>query len=108
MWLRVRDMHTRLRLVAALLVFLGIDGRPLVAQSPGPPAARGLFDWGLNLPQRAVPRRVEQGGLRVPVGKPLVLADLSGPGCVRHLWFTGVFPGRQYVLRIYFDGAAVP
>src|SRR5260221_12148865 len=102
-------MNTHLPLAAALaLSLLATGGRPLAAQPPGPPAARGLFDWGLKLPERAVPRRVEQGGLRVPVGKPQVLANLVGPGCVRHLWFTGVFPGRQYVLRIYFDGAATP
>jgi hypothetical protein len=102
-------MNTPLRLAAALTLFLFANGGDsLSAQSPAPPAPTGVFEWGLKLPPRAVPRRVEQGGLRVPVGKPVVLADLTGPGCIRHLWFTGVFPGRQFVLRIYFDGTTVP
>src|SRR5262249_24591100 len=99
-------MKTRIPFAAAVLFLLfSCDVDQLLAQSANPPAPNGLFEWGLNLPKRAVPRRVEQGGLRVPIGKPQVLADLTGPGCIRHLWFTGVFPGRQYVLRIYFAGA---
>jgi hypothetical protein len=102
-------MNTHSRFAAVLLtIFIVFDAACGLAQTVAPPAGTGLFEWGLKLPLRAVPRRVEQGGLRVPVGETQVLADLTGPGCIRHLWFTGVFPGRQYVLRIYFDGATVP
>jgi len=72
------------------------------------PPAVGFYDWGLKLPARAVPRRIEQGGMRIAAGKPHVLADLAGPGCLRRFWLTGVHPGRSYVLRIYFDDATTP
>lgn len=77
------------------------------AASSAPPAA-GFYDWGLKLPARGVPRRIEQGGIRVPIGKRQTLADLEGPGCLRRFWLTGVQPGRAYVLRIYFDDATTP
>jgi len=68
----------------------------------------GFFDWGLKLPERAIPRRVSQGGVRIPAGQPFVFADLQGPGCIRRLWMTGVQPGRQYTIRIFFDGHETP
>lgn len=96
-------MNTPVRLL--FVVVLALLCAPLTAQMPAP---QGMFEWGLKLPHRAVPRRVEQGGIRVPVGEKQVLAELAGPGCIRHMWFTGVFPGRQYVLRIFFDGQETP
>lgn len=45
-------------------------------------------------------------------GERVVLADLTGPGCVRHFWMT--FPPmppdemRALVLEIYYDGASEP
>lgn len=76
------------------------------AQSATMPAANGMFDWGLTLPARGIPRRVEQGGVRIDSGKTLVLADVEGPGCFRRLWITGVYPGRNCTLRIWFDDEA--
>ena len=78
------------------------------APSTTPLPSAGIYDWGLKLPQRAVPRRIEQGGIRIGVGKPTILADIEGPGCLRRLWLTGVHPGREFVLRIYFDDAKTP
>lgn len=68
----------------------------------------GDFQWGLKLPAKGVPRRVSQGGVRGTARQPLVLADIQGAGCIRRLWITGVKPGRQYILRMVFDGAATP
>jgi hypothetical protein len=45
-------------------------------------------------------------------GETRTLADLRGPGCVRHIWITlnsaeARYP-RRSVLRMYWDGAATP
>lgn len=57
---------------------------------------------------------------RIPPGEKLVLADLSGPGMVQHIWMTFPVPepswlGREgnanhseLVLRMYWDGAEQP
>jgi hypothetical protein len=93
------------RLVVCFTCVLVIAPAALYAQAT-PPAARGWYDWGLKLPERAVPRRASHGGVRMPLDKPLVVADVAGPGCLRHFWVTGVHPGRQMTLRIYFDEQA--
>jgi len=98
-------MNTLFRSLAASILFLFIVS---TAWAQSPPPAVGLFEWGLKLPARGVPRRVEQGGVRIESGKTLVLADVEGPGCLRRLWITGVYPGRNCTLRIYFDDAEVP
>ncbi len=45
-------------------------------------------------------------------GETLVLADLTGPGAITHLWNTVAsqdpFSGRSLVLRIYWDGMERP
>ncbi len=44
-------------------------------------------------------------------GKTHVLAELEGPGCIRHIWMaTRPRPmlNRQIILRIYWDGEEVP
>jgi hypothetical protein len=76
----------------------------------GEPSAEpsGAFEWNLNLPGSPVSRRVSRGGWDTPPNEPLVLADIKGAGCIRRLWFTGSHPGRQFILRIYFDGWEVP
>lgn len=48
----------------------------------------------------------------LPVGETRLIADVDGPGIVRHIWFTfyGHDPkqGRSLVLRMYWDGAEQP
>lgn len=50
---------------------------------------------------------------RIDPGETVVLAELEGPGEIRHIWFTLSsrsnfrYP-RELVLRIYWDGADVP
>ena len=48
-------------------------------------------------------------------GQELVLADVEGPGIIRHLWITcnaiteaDPFVYRNLVLKMYWDGAAEP
>jgi len=49
--------------------------------------------------------------IRIAPGETAILADISGPGIIRHIWSTtnatGPF-GRTLVLRIYWDGADTP
>lgn len=48
----------------------------------------------------------------LPVGETRLIADVDGPGIIRHIWFTfyGHDPkqGRSLVLRMYWDGADEP
>ncbi len=45
-------------------------------------------------------------------GADLVIADLAGPGVVRHIWFTVAssdpYFGRNLVIRCYWDGETTP
>lgn len=63
------------------------------------------LDWGLALPVRSVPRRINR---HFRVRGRQVIGELDGPGCIRRIWVTGGGIGRELVLRIYFDGEAVP
>lgn len=40
-------------------------------------------------------------------GETRILADIEGPGTIQTMWFTGCL-GRDYILRIYWDGQTVP
>ncbi len=48
----------------------------------------------------------------LPVGETRLIADVDGPGIIRHIWFTfyGHDPkqGRGLVLRMYWDGSDIP
>lgn len=64
-------------------------------------ASSGLYDPESNLDAH-----------HVRPGENLLLADLRGPGEIRHLWFTLASADRRYprsvVLRIFWDNATVP
>jgi hypothetical protein len=36
------------------------------------------------------------------------LADITGPGIIRHIWLTTTAHGREAVVRMYWDGTDVP
>jgi hypothetical protein len=64
----------------------------------------------LDLPDRFTPDRA-LGNFRADPGQRYVLADLDGPGCIRHLWMTTrALPmvNRSMILRIYWDGEEHP
>ena len=49
--------------------------------------------------------------IRIMPGETAVLADISGPGVIRHIWSTTTATppaGRTLVLRFYWDGAENP
>ncbi len=49
---------------------------------------------------------------RIPSGETVVLADLEGPGCVRHIWMTFMAAPpeamRAVVIEVFYDGRAEP
>jgi hypothetical protein len=47
----------------------------------------------------------------MPAGKTIVLGEMKGAGCIRHIWFTtsdGNSNLRRLVLRMYWDGEETP
>ncbi len=67
----------------------------------------------LHLPTRAVPDRVSRKA-HLKSGARVVLAELEGTGCVRHLFLVLNHPkqdplsSRRAILRIFFDDEPVP
>ncbi len=49
---------------------------------------------------------------QIQSGERRVLAEIAGPGCIKHIWTTLGVPRQDYfrriVLRIYWDGCAEP
>ena len=61
------------------------------------------------------PQRKGRGSIRLPMGEETVIADIKGPGIIRHIWMTirentekGSFVMRDVVLRIYWDNSSTP
>ncbi|WP_423464996.1 glycoside hydrolase family 172 protein [Promicromonospora sp. MS192] len=76
------------------------DGRPGAAAAAASPLGPG---------------RKGSAFLPMDTGQALTLADIEGPGVIRHLWITvpdrtadGPFVLRNLVLRAYWDGAPTP
>jgi hypothetical protein len=87
----------------AARIDLTLDSRAATFENPsGARAAGGTAHGG----RKGAPSR------RVHAGERVVLADLDGPGTVRHLWLT-VPPAppeqlRALVLEVFYDGADEP
>jgi len=82
---------------------LELDSRAVSFENPtGARGAGGTAHGG----RKGAPSR------RIEAGERVVLADLEGPGTIRHLWLT--FPPappermRALVLEVFYDGAAEP
>ena len=58
----------------------------------------------LNLPKVAVPNRVSLVQ-SMEANTRTTFADLKGPGCIRHIWWTAVreVKGRKVIIRVYID-----
>ncbi len=101
-----RRIVTTAMLCVGVLVWCGTIEQ--AAAAPHPPAQGGsMYEWQLNLPAHAVPRRISRT-FNYSGDEPAVLAEIEGPGCIRRFWVTGANLGRNVVLRIYFDGEEVP
>lgn len=88
-----------------LLVFSG-------CQSPtAQPVPRCGFDHLWHKPARTASARVSRV-LHIPPGQTVALADLPGPGVIRHMWFTCQCEIPQIygllVLRIHWDDELEP
>ena len=46
--------------------------------------------------------------LHVQPGETLTLADVEGPGVIRHIWLTPTGNWRQQIIRFYWDDSEVP
>jgi len=71
------------------------------------------IDWVPQRSSSANPNLDRNGDSRsIEVGGELVLADLTGPGVINHMWSTiatdDVFHGRSLILKVYYDGASYP
>jgi Protein of unknown function (DUF2961) len=81
----------------------GLDSRAATFENPtGARGAGGVMHGG----RKGAPNR------RLEPGERVVLADIEGPGIVRHIWMT--FPParpermRALVLEVFYDGAEEP
>jgi hypothetical protein len=85
------------------IIDIGLDSRAVTFENPsGGRAAGGTAGGG----RKGAPSR------RLAPGETVVLADLDGPGTIRHVWTT--FPPappevmRALVLEVFYDGADLP
>ena len=118
--LRSRLPYSRLSRTLAGLIWAvaGLAAADSFAQAPWGDATDPL---GLAAPKRFTAHRVSSSHpaifsnadrKRIMPGETLVMADLTGPGLITHLWLTNAdnefaWP-RLLRLRIYYDGAKTP
>jgi hypothetical protein len=99
-WQRRVFLRTTLS-ASAMAVF------PLALPARAEPASGAGF---LKLPEHSRPGRVLDS-FKPERNRKYVIAELEGPGCIRHMWFTvrpALMANRNIVLRIFWDGEAEP
>ena len=76
----------------------------MVGESPA-----ATIEDKLNLPEKYRYERV-LGKKLMEAGERWVIADLEGPGCIRHIYnaFRVMEGSRNFILRIYWDGEESP
>ncbi|MCI0157749.1 DUF2961 domain-containing protein [Leifsonia shinshuensis] len=93
-----------------LVAAAGVSSRSINAENPtGEPGRAAAASSHLG------PGRKGSAYLPLPEGGSLTLADIEGPGVIRHIWITvpdrtdgGPFVLRDVVLRMYWDGEREP
>lgn len=45
---------------------------------------------------------------RIEPGEIFEMADITGPGCINHIWMTPTGRYRSSILRVYYDGSDTP
>jgi hypothetical protein len=98
------------QLLPAYLRLDSTRSRAITAENPtGAPGAGGRESSKLG------PGRKGRAFLPLPAGETLTLAEIEGPGVIRHIWITlpdttpaGAFVLRDLVLRAYWDGESTP
>jgi Protein of unknown function (DUF2961) len=85
--------------------------RSITAENPtGAPGAGGLATdgFGAHAARDLGPGWKISPAVRLPAGALFPLADIAGPGAVRHLWLTSTVDTRLLVLRFYWDDQEQP
>jgi hypothetical protein len=87
-----------------------IQSRSINAENP-----TGKKNSGGQSSSKLGPSRKGKPCLDLPQGKDTVLADISGPGIINHIWITvqdvtdsGEYVLRDLILRMYWDGEETP
>lgn len=88
----------------------GVRSHAINQENPtGAPGAAASAASALGPGRKGAPARI------LRAGETAVLADIEGPGVIRHIWMTvpdrtaaGPFVLRDLVLRIYWDGEQAP
>src|ERR1051326_6615834 len=119
-------MHSRPMLLLGLIFYIA---RPAAAQIPlyqlsdsesfaataeNPTGEKGK---GGTTASNLGPTRKGSPSIAIPAGKTVILADIKGSGCIRHLWITVPPPPKEYregpnfwrdlVIRMYWDGSKI-
>lgn len=88
----------------------GVHSRSINAENP-----TGAPGQAARAASRLGPGRKGSASVPLPAGETLTLAEIDGPGVIRHMWLTlpdrteaGPFVLRDLVLRAYWDGSTVP
>lgn len=88
------------------------ESRSISAENPtGEKGKGGMAMEGLSSP---CARELGQGWkispfIKVEYGKETVLADIQGPGIIKHIWITDSTElDRQFIFRVYYDGGDKP
>ncbi|HET6298457.1 MAG TPA: glycoside hydrolase family 172 protein [Kribbella sp.] len=90
------------------------DGRTRSVSPENPTGAKGAGGAATEGTGANAARDLGQGwkvspSIGIPAGATAVLADLEGPGTIRHLWLTTrPVNWRSLILRIHWEGSATP
>ncbi|MCI5762699.1 MAG: DUF2961 domain-containing protein [Ligilactobacillus agilis] len=93
-----------------VLHFKGEKSRTISAENKTGEAGKAAMSTG-----KLGPSRKGSADISMEAGQTITLADINGPGEIRHMWFTvtnkttkGSFVLRDLVLRIYWDEEETP
>ena len=91
------------------------DGQSFAITAENPNGEKGK---GGQTSSNLGPTRKGRPAISLPAGKATVLADITGAGCIKHIWITLPPPGKEYrpgpnplrdvVIRMYWDGSKTP
>ena len=91
------------------------ESRAITGENPTGGRGKGGFateGYGAKAARALGPGWKIRPAVPIPGGGTTVLADIDGPGIVRHLWMTPAIPAphdwRSLILRVYWDGDPRP
>lgn len=96
----------------SLSMYTGAVSRSISAENPRGEKGRG--GMSTDGPALHAARDLGQGWkvspyVNIPQGEVYTLAEIEGPGAIRHIWLTCAgLTGRNAILRMYWDDSEVP